>query len=56
MPLVLDHIRRYRFLISDLTYERTNVYYELGYAHGLKKEVVVAKRLRSRIENLECPQ
>ena len=39
--LVLEHIERYRFLVSDLTHERPNVYYEIGYAHGMKKEVVL---------------
>ena len=39
--LILDHIKRHRFLISDLTHERPNVYYEIGYAHGMEKEVVL---------------
>ena len=39
--LLLEQIRLHRFLISDLTHERPNVYYEIGYAHGLQKEVVL---------------
>ena len=39
--LILEEIRRHRFLISDLTHERPNVYYEIGLAHGMQKEVVL---------------
>lgn len=39
--LVVGRIRSHRFLISDLTHERPNVYYEVGYAHGLRKEVIL---------------
>jgi len=39
--LIINRIRSHRFLISDLTHERPNVYYEVGYAHGMRKEVVL---------------
>jgi hypothetical protein len=39
--LIFEEIRKHRFLISDLTHERPNVYYEIGLAHGMEKEVVL---------------
>jgi hypothetical protein len=32
---IAELIRRAQFVFFDLTHERPNVYYELGYAHGL---------------------
>jgi hypothetical protein len=32
---IYDLIQSAEFIICDLTYERPNIYYELGYAHGV---------------------
>jgi len=32
---IIDLIERAEFVVMDLTHERPNVYYELGYAHGV---------------------
>lgn len=47
--LILKQIRTHRFLISDLTHERPNVYYEIGYAHGMQKEVVLTAHKNTKV-------
>ena len=47
--LVLKQIKTHRFLISDLTHERPNVYYEIGYAHGMQKEVVLTAHRDTKV-------
>lgn len=42
-------IRRARLVICDLTDERPNVYYELGYAHALGKPMVCVARTGTNI-------
>jgi hypothetical protein len=35
---IVNLIERAEFIVCDLTFERPNVYYELGYAHGVGNE------------------
>ena len=44
VPDILSRIERAAFAIVDLTDLRPNVFYELGYADGLKKKVVVTAK------------
>ena len=37
---ITDFIERAEFIVCDLTNERPNVYYELGYAHGVGNEAM----------------
>jgi len=38
---ILEAIARCKFVIADLTDARPNCYYELGYAHALRKPVII---------------
>lgn len=46
---IIEMIQSARLVVVDLTHERPNVYFELGYARGLGKRVVTIARKESNI-------
>jgi hypothetical protein len=45
---ILDMIKRARLIVADLTNDRPNVYFELGYARGIGKKVITILRSGSQ--------
>lgn len=45
---ILEAITRSRFVVADLTDERPNCYYEVGYAHALGKPVIILAKKDTR--------
>lgn len=41
---VISMIKSSRMIVADITHERPNVYFEIGYARGLGKEVITVAR------------
>ncbi len=48
-PEMFNNIKNSAFVIVDLTFERPNVYYELGYADALEKPIVVTAKEGTKI-------
>ncbi len=47
--VILSELSACEYLIADLTHEKPNVYYEIGYAHALKKNPILLKRATTRV-------
>lgn len=47
--VIIDNIKMSEFLIGDMSEERPNVYYEVGYAHALNKKPILYRRKGTRL-------
>jgi len=47
--LILSEIERCEMVIADLSYERPNVYYEIGYAPALKRRPILFRKTGTRL-------
>ena len=46
---IIELIEKARFVVADLTHERPNVYFELGYVRGVGKTIVTIARKGTKL-------
>lgn len=46
---IFEHIKKAELIVADLSYERPNCYFELGYAIALGKEIIIISQEGTKI-------